>query len=111
MSRPHNWMRVASLTTTRAIYPAVRLFASSWKVSGHSVAVASFPVVELTAQAAITTRAGDRRHHLVCRSCGLTLDVDGVTGGTPCLDAPCADGFVLEALEVTFWGTCPSCRT
>jgi len=104
-------MRVASLTTTRAIYPAVRLFASSWKDSGDRVLLASFPDVELPAQAAFPTRAGDRRHHLVCRACGLTLDVDGVTGGTPSLDAPCADGFVLEALEVTFWGTCPSCRT
>src|SRR4051812_44972880 len=31
MSRPHNWMRVASLTTTSAIYPPVRSFASSCK--------------------------------------------------------------------------------
>src|SRR3954469_15270933 len=33
-------------------------------------------------------RAGDNHHHLVCRDCGLTVDVDCVTGAAPCLDTP-----------------------
>ena len=56
-------------------------------------------------------RAGDNHHHLVCRSCGLTVDVDCVTGAAPCLDAPDAGGFVVDEAEVTFWGLCPACQS
>ena len=37
-------------------------------------------------------RTGDNHHHLVCRSCGMTVDVDCVTGAAPCLEAPAAAG-------------------
>ncbi|HEY6886185.1 MAG TPA: Fur family transcriptional regulator [Solirubrobacter sp.] len=56
-------------------------------------------------------RAGDNHHHLVCRWCGLTADVDCVHGGAPCLDAPSTAGFAVDEAEVTFWGLCPSCQT
>jgi Fur family transcriptional regulator, stress-responsive regulator len=56
-------------------------------------------------------RAGDNHHHLVCRSCGLTVDIDCVTGAAPCLDAPEASGFAVDEAEVTFWGHCPACQT
>jgi Fur family transcriptional regulator, stress-responsive regulator len=55
-------------------------------------------------------RVGDNHHHLVCRSCGLTVDVDCVTGAAPCLDAPGAQGFAIDEAEVTFWGLCPTCQ-
>jgi len=55
-------------------------------------------------------RAGDNHHHLVCRSCGLTRDVDCLAGATPCLDAPDAAGFAVDEAEVTFWGLCPTCQ-
>jgi Fe2+ or Zn2+ uptake regulation protein len=55
-------------------------------------------------------RAGDEHHHLVCRSCGLTLDVGSLTGLDPCLHAPNAAGFVVDDAEVTFWGLCPTCN-
>ena len=60
-------------------------------------------------------RAGDNHHHAVCRSCGVTADVDCAAGGAPCLD-PGADpgglhGFVVDEAEVTYWGYCPACRT
>jgi Fe2+ or Zn2+ uptake regulation protein len=55
-------------------------------------------------------RAGDNHHHLVCRACGLTVDVDSVRGSAPCLDAPNAAGFSVDEAEVTFWGLCPTCR-
>ena len=45
------------------------------------------------------------------RSCGLTVDVECVTGAAPCLDAPNAAGFVVDAAEVTFWGLCPTCQS
>jgi Fur family ferric uptake transcriptional regulator len=56
-------------------------------------------------------RAGDNHHHLVCRRCGLTVDVDCVTGAAPCLDAPDTTGFVVDEAEVTFWGLCPACQS
>jgi Fe2+ or Zn2+ uptake regulation protein len=55
-------------------------------------------------------RVGDNHHHLVCRSCGLTVDVDCVTGAAPCLDAPGVQGFAIDEAEVTFWGLCPTCQ-
>ena len=56
------------------------------------------------------TRTGDNHHHVVCRSCGATADVDCVVGSAPCL-APDADsGYSIDEAEVTFWGLCPACR-
>jgi Fe2+ or Zn2+ uptake regulation protein len=56
-------------------------------------------------------RVGDNHHHLVCRSCGLTVDVDCVTGAAPCLDTPGTQGFAIDEAEVTFWGHCPTCQS
>ena len=55
------------------------------------------------------TRVGDNHHHLVCRSCGTTRDVDCVVGAAPCLDPADAAGFAVDEAEVTFWGLCPAC--
>lgn len=56
-------------------------------------------------------RVGDNHHHLVCRDCGETHDVDCATGQAPCLDPLTAPpGFRLEQVEVTYWGHCSSCR-
>ena len=55
------------------------------------------------------TRVGDNHHHLVCRSCGATVDVDCVQGAAPCLDPDTTYGFAIEEAEVTFWGICPAC--
>jgi Fe2+ or Zn2+ uptake regulation protein len=55
-------------------------------------------------------RVGDNHHHLVCRRCGLTADVDCVAGKAPCLDPATDQGFVVQEAEVIFWGLCPSCQ-
>jgi Fur family ferric uptake transcriptional regulator len=55
-------------------------------------------------------RAGDNHHHVVCRSCGLTVDVDCATGVAACLDTAAAHGFAIDEAEVTFWGLCPACQ-
>ena len=57
------------------------------------------------------TRVGDNHHHLVCRSCGLTRDVDCAIGHTPCLEPSQHGGFVVDEAEVVFWGLCAECRT
>lgn len=54
-------------------------------------------------------RVGDNHHHLICRSCGKTVDVDCATGETPCLTAVTDSGFRIDEAEVIYWGTCPEC--
>ncbi len=55
-------------------------------------------------------RAGDNHHHLVCRGCGRTEDVDCVVGEPPCLTPVDDHGFALDEAEVVFWGRCPTCK-
>ena len=54
-------------------------------------------------------RVGDNHHHLICRSCGKTVDVDCAVGNTPCLTAADASGYQIDEAEVIYWGTCPEC--
>lgn len=54
-------------------------------------------------------RVGDNHHHLICRTCGKTVDVDCAVGDTPCLTAATDSGFQIDEAEVVYWGTCPEC--
>ncbi|WP_377641765.1 Fur family transcriptional regulator [Oryzobacter terrae] len=54
-------------------------------------------------------RIGDNHHHLVCRTCGVIVDVDCATGQAPCLHASDAHGFAVDEAEVVYWGRCPDC--
>jgi len=54
-------------------------------------------------------RVGDNHHHLICRVCGRTVDVDCAVGATPCLTAAEDSGFEIEEAEVVYWGRCPDC--
>jgi Fur family ferric uptake transcriptional regulator len=56
------------------------------------------------------TRVGDNHHHLVCRGCGATRDVDCAAGHTPCLEPSGHAGFVIDEAEVIFWGLCADCH-
>lgn len=56
-------------------------------------------------------RVDDNHHHVVCRGCGRTVDVDCAVGDRPCLDASDDHGFTIDEAEVVFWGHCPSCQT
>jgi len=55
-------------------------------------------------------RVGDNHHHLVCRTCGRTVDVDCAVGSAPCLDAAHDAGYEIDEAEVIYWGRCPACR-
>lgn len=55
------------------------------------------------------TRTGDNHHHLVCRRCGRTEDVDCVHGAAPCIEPSDTAGFTVDEAEVVFWGLCPDC--
>ena len=54
-------------------------------------------------------RVGDNHHHLICRRCGKTVDVDCAVGDAPCLTAADASGYQIDEAEVIYWGTCPEC--
>ncbi|MDQ2811304.1 MAG: transcriptional repressor [Actinomycetota bacterium] len=54
-------------------------------------------------------RVGDNHHHLVCRRCGRTEDVDCATGERPCLEPADTQGFTIDEAEVVFWGLCAPC--
>jgi len=54
-------------------------------------------------------RVGDNHHHVICRTCGKTVDVDCAVGHAPCLTAADSSGYQIEEAEVIYWGTCPEC--
>jgi Fe2+ or Zn2+ uptake regulation protein len=54
-------------------------------------------------------RVGDNHHHVVCRSCGVIVDVDCAVGDAPCLTAADDAGFEIDEAEVIYWGRCPTC--
>jgi Fur family transcriptional regulator, stress-responsive regulator len=54
-------------------------------------------------------RVGDNHHHIVCRQCGRTEDVDCVIGTQPCLTPITGRGFAVDEAEVVFGGLCPAC--
>ncbi len=54
-------------------------------------------------------RVGDNHHHVICRTCGKTADVDCTVGSAPCLNAVDDSGFQIDEAEVIYWGTCPEC--
>lgn len=54
-------------------------------------------------------RVGDNHHHLVCRSCGVVVDVDCAVGAAPCLTPSADHGFSIDEAEVVYKGTCPDC--
>jgi len=54
-------------------------------------------------------RVGDNHHHLICRICGVMVDVDCAVGATPCLNAADDSGYEIDEAEVVFWGRCPEC--
>ena len=54
-------------------------------------------------------RVGDNHHHLICRTCGKTADVDCTVGNAPCLTPADTAGYQIDEAEVIFWGKCPNC--
>jgi Fur family ferric uptake transcriptional regulator len=56
-------------------------------------------------------QTGDNHHHLVCRACGAITDAACPTGQAPCLTAGDDAGYLVDEVEVTYWGLCPACQT
>jgi Fur family transcriptional regulator, stress-responsive regulator len=55
-------------------------------------------------------RVSDNHHHVICRVCGRTADVDCAVGSAPCLTAADDMGYVIDEAEVIYWGRCPECQ-
>ena len=55
-------------------------------------------------------RVSDNHHHVICRDCGHTADVDCAVGSAPCLTAVDDKGYEIDEAEVIYWGLCPECR-
>lgn len=87
--------------STQAVYDNLRVL----------VAAGLVRQIEPAGSAALyELRVGDNHHHLVCRVCGTTHDVDCSVGAAPCLQPSATYGFALDEAEVTFWGLCPACQ-
>jgi Fe2+ or Zn2+ uptake regulation protein len=56
-------------------------------------------------------RVSDNHHHVICRVCGRTADVDCAVGVAPCLTAIDDMGYEIDEAEVIYWGRCPGCRS
>ena len=87
--------------STQAVYDAVEAFVAAG-LARH-VEPAGSP-------ARFESRVGDNHHHVVCRRCGATADVDCAVGRRPCLTPNESHGFVVDEAEVTYWGLCPTCQ-
>jgi len=56
-------------------------------------------------------RVSDNHHHVICRACGRTADVDCAVGLAPCLTAADDRGYEIDEAEVIYWGRCPDCQS
>jgi Fe2+ or Zn2+ uptake regulation protein len=56
-------------------------------------------------------RVSDNHHHVICRSCGRTSDVDCAVGSAPCLTAVDDMGYEIDEAEVIYWGRCAECQS
>jgi len=56
-------------------------------------------------------RVGDNHHHVICRVCGRTADVNCAAGSAPCLTAIDDMGYEIDEAEVVCWGRCPECAS
>lgn len=106
---PHSTAQaVADLTrarlgsvSTQAVYDVLAAFTAAGLV--RRIEPAGSPAL-------YETRTGDNHHHLVCRACGLTTDVDCAVGSNVCVTPVDDAGYLLDEAEVVFWGLCPDCR-
>ena len=56
-------------------------------------------------------RVGDNHHHVICRDCGMVMDIDCAVGEAPCLTPHMAHGFDIDEADVSYWGRCPQCQS
>lgn len=54
--------------------------------------------------------AGRQHHHLICRSCGATHEIDHQLLAKLYQEFQSGTGYCIDSMHVTFFGLCPSCQ-
>jgi Fe2+ or Zn2+ uptake regulation protein len=110
------WLAENPHATADGVLTAVRLRLGSVSIQAIYDVLKAFERAGLVRRiensghpAQFETRVADGHHHLVCRSCGHTVDVDAVVGEAPCVEPPDTVGYVVDRAEVIFWGYCAEC--
>ena len=84
--------------------------ATVYNTLGELVAMGEVREVTLDGRAKrYDPNAHSSHHHLVCTSCGLILDVPA--GEPSALPTGSRHGFVVDQVDVTYRGTCPTCAS
>jgi len=97
---PHVTVEQVGALSTQAVYDIMRALHGAGLV--RRIEPAGSPAL-------FETRVGDNHHHLRCRECGRTVDLDCSLGAAPCLTPEVSGGFEIDEAEVIFWGRCPEC--
>ncbi len=63
-----------------------------------------------TGEAAYRRCSGTHHHHLVCRECGATVEVEGAAVEAWTRSIAEEHGFADVSHSLEIFGTCPSCR-
>lgn len=77
------------------------------------VAVGAVERVDLPSgeHAYVVCRPEDHHHHLICASCGRTLEVDDGRMADALAEVERITGFRIDAHRIELYGTCPRCRS
>ena len=54
--------------------------------------------------------AGRNHHHLICRACGVSLEVDHAALQPLYRQLEAQTGFQIDSIHITFFGYCPACQ-
>ncbi len=55
--------------------------------------------------------SGDRlHHHLICRNCGQSLDIEHAAFQSLYRSLEESSGFIIDCVHVTLFGLCPECK-
>jgi Fe2+ or Zn2+ uptake regulation protein len=55
--------------------------------------------------------AGHEHHHLICRACGHTHEIDHAALQALYEQFQANTGFAIDSVHVTFFGLCPDCQS
>ena len=98
------------VTDARALHPSLSPQAVYGVLKAFVAVGIARRIEPAGAPALFELRVGDNHHHLVCRGCGVVVDVDCVVGAAPCLTPSHTAGFAVDEAEVVFWGLCSNCQ-
>jgi Fe2+ or Zn2+ uptake regulation protein len=79
-----------------------------YSVLGELVEMGELLQLDLGTGSARFDTCTDAHHHLICRHCGVVVDVD-VDNPMVRPSSPSAVGFSIDDTEIVFRGTCPDC--